>query len=132
MARKILSALPLLMLLLSACSRPMSVEQYVKADGSGVYDFVVDMTDSLYAYDLSFYTRIEGRTAPAGFPMKVYLTSPSGQTYVENVYFNCSESMVAPYRTGLVPVERGEWKMSVSAVAQGLCGMGLICAKTDI
>lgn len=132
MARKLLSALPLLLTMLCSCSRPMSVESFVKADGSGVYDFVVDMTDTLHAYDLSFYTRVEGKTAPAGFPMKIYLTSPSGQTYVENVYFNCSEHVVAPYRTGLVPVEAGEWKMSVSVVAQGLCGMGLICAKTDI
>lgn len=132
MARKILSALPLLMILLSACSRPMSVEQFVKADGSGVYDFVLDMSDTLHAYDLSFYSRVEGKNAPAGFPMKIYLTSPSGQTYVENVYYGCSEHIVAPYRTGLVPVEPGEWKMSVSAVAQGLCGIGLICAKTEI
>jgi len=132
MARKLLSALPLMLILLCSCSRPMSVEKFVRADGSGVYDFVMDMTDTLHAYDLSFYTRIEGKTAPTGFPMKIYLTSPSGQTYVESVYFNCSEHAVVPYRTGLVPVEAGEWKMSVSADAQGLCGIGLICAKTDI
>ena len=109
----------------------MSREDFVKADGSGRYEFAVDMSDSLCTYDLSFYTRLDGRDAPSGFPMKIYLTSPSGQTYVEGVYFDCSSGVKVPYRTGLVPVEHGVWRMSVSAVAQGMCGLGLICEKKD-
>lgn len=131
MDRMFRPVLLLTLILLCFCSRPMSVEKFVKADGSGVYEFTLDMSDTLHAYDLSFYSRIEGKDAPTGFPMKVYLTSPSGQTYGETVYFRISEGAVSPYRTGLVPVEPGEWTMSVSAEARGLCGMGLICTKTD-
>ena len=128
-SRRVLTVL--LSVLLCSCSRPMSVEKFVMADGTGEYVFDLDMTDSLHVYDLSFYTRLDGRDAPSGFPMKIYLTSPSGQTYVEGVYFDCSSGVKVPYRTGLVPVERGVWRMSVSAVAQGMCGLGLICEKKD-
>lgn len=112
-----------------SCSRPMSVEKFIKADGSGTYGFVMDMSDSLHVYDLSFYTRLDGKLAPTGFPMKIYMTSPSGRTYVENVYFDCSGGWKTPYRQGLVPVEYGEWTLSVTARAEGMCGMGLIVEK---
>lgn len=120
------SVLALVLCFIASCARPASVETFVKADGSGVYDFEINMTDSLHVYDLSFYTRLDGGRAPSGFPMKVYLTSPSGQTYVENVYFDCSKGWISPYRTGLVPVEHGLWTMSVRAAADGMCGLGLV------
>ena len=110
----------------------MSREDFVKADGSGRYEFAVDMSDSLCTYDLSFYTRLDGRDAPSGFPIKIYLTSPSGQTYVESVYYDCSKGVRVPYRTGLVPVEYGEWTLSVSADPAGMCGLGLITSRTSI
>lgn len=119
----------ILVLLLGAvsCARPDSVEQYVFDDGNGQFDFKVDMSDSLCVYDLSFYTRLESRLSPPGFPVRVYLTSPSGVTYSESLFYDASASLVVPYRTDLQPVEYGIWSLSVRARAEGLKGMGLIC-----
>ncbi len=124
-------SLILLALVSVSCSRPASVESFVFDDGSGCYEFEVDMTDSLSTYDLAFYTRLENRFSPSGFPMKIYLTSPSGVTYSESVYFDLSGSYTVPYRTDLVPVEHGVWKLSARARAAGLNGMGLICTRKD-
>ncbi len=115
----------------ASCARPTSVEQFAFDDGSGQFDFTVDMSDSLYLYDLSFYTRLESRLSPPGFPLRVYLTSPSGVTYAESLFYDASEALVVPYRSGLVPVEYGVWQLSVRARAEGLKGMGLICGKKE-
>ena len=122
-----------MLLLLGAvsCVRPASEEQYVFDDGSGQYDFMVDMSDSLCVYDLSFYTRLEKRLAPPGFPVRIYLTSPSGVTYSESLFYDASVSLVVPYRTDLRPVEHGVWILSVRAKAEGLTGMGLICTRKN-
>ena len=111
----------------AACSQPESVEQYVFDDGSGQFAFQVDLSDSLCVYDLSFYTRMESRLSPPGFPMRVYLTSPSGERYSETLFYDASSSLVVPYRTDLRPVEYGMWELSVRARAEGLKGLGLIC-----
>lgn len=110
-----------------ACSRPESVEQFVFDDGSGQFDFQVDMSDSLGVYDLSFYTRMESRLSPPGFPIRIYLTAPSGERYSESLFYDASAGLVVPYRTRLQPVEYGVWTLSVRARAEGLKGMGLIC-----
>ena len=121
----------MLLLLLGAasCVRPESEEQYVFDDGSGQFEFQVDMSDSLCVYDLSFYTRLESRLAPPGFPVRVYLTSPSGERYSESRFYDASDALVVPYRKELVPVEYGVWTLSVRARAEGLKGMGLICTR---
>jgi hypothetical protein len=121
----------LLLLGAAACSRPASEEQYVFDDGSGMFLFEVDMSDSLCVYDLSFYTRLESRFAPPGFPIRVYMTSPSGVTYSESLFYDASVALVVPYRTDLQPVEYGLWHLSVRARAEGLKGMGLICTRKD-
>ena len=122
----------LLMLLLgAACSHPQSVEQYVFDNGSGQFDFQVDMSDSLCVYDLSFYTRLESRLSPPGFPVRIYMTSPSGVTYSESLFYDASASLVVPYRTDLKPVEYGVWTLSLFTRAEGLTGMGLICTRKE-
>ena len=133
-----------------SCARPESVEQYIGADQTppnGLYHFSLDLSDSLATYDLSFYTRIDAgrlRMAEAkDFPLSLTLTSPSGRRYRETVFFLVDETQrgsdfyssqyVKPYRTGLVPVEWGEWEMSVQVnggnEVQGLRGLGIICKK---
>ncbi len=113
----------------AACTRPVSTEQFVFDDGSGQFDFELDMSDSLCTYDLSFYTRLESRLSPPGFPIRVYLTSPSGVGYSETLFYDASASLVVPYREALEPVEYGLWQLSVRARAEGLRGMGLICSR---
>ena len=111
-----------------SCKRPPSMEYYEFNDGSGQYDFEIDMTDSLCVYDLSFYTRLKTQEHPSSFPMKVYMTSPSGLRFVENVFYPVGNNCVVPYRTDLVPVEHGKWMMTVITDADFITGMGLIAA----
>lgn len=113
------------LLLAVACNRPPSMEYISRDDGTGTYSFTIDMADSTYVYDLSFFTEPEGRH-PGGFPMKINMVSPSGLTYFETVYFTYGESCVVPYRCGLVPKEFGIWKVEVRARAEGLKWLGLI------
>ena len=126
-----LLGLALLLLGAAACVRPSSVEQYVFDDGSGQFDFAVDLSDSLCVYDLSFYTRLESRQAPPGFPVRIYWTSPSGTQYAESLFYDASNGLVVPYRADLQPVEFGVWQLSVRARAEGLKGMGLICTRKE-
>lgn len=104
------------------------MEYYAYNDGSGRYEFELDMTDSLGVYDLSFYTRLDKELHPAGFPLKVYMTSPSGRKFVESVYYQFGDSCVVPYRTDLVPVEYGIWQMMVMTDADFITGLGLIAS----
>ena len=118
-----------LLFVVAACQRPLSTETYVFDNGSGQFDFELDMSDTLCVYDLSFYTRLESRQAPPGFPIRVYMTSPSGVVYGESLFYDASAGLVVPYREDLRPVEHGSWLLSVRARAEGLQGMGLICTK---
>lgn len=113
-----------------SCVRPQSDEMFAVSDGTLPYEYVLDMSDSLCLYDLTFFTRLEGHKKVSGFPMKVYLTSPSGVTYSENVFYDASRGLKVPYRTSLSPVEYGLWKMEVKASAPGLKGLGLICSRS--
>ena len=127
--RILIPVLGALLLLAVACQRPLTTETYVFDNGSGQFDFEVDMSDTLCVYDLSFYTRLESRLSPPGFPIRVYLTSPSGVVYGESLFYDASTGLVVPYREDLRPVEYGSWLLSVRARAEGLQGMGLICTK---
>ena len=139
-----------LAVVISACSRPMSSEQFVKIGEKGedgLYHYTLDFTDSLCTYDLSFYSRMDCSDAKLlelrDFPMTVVLTSPEGRKYSEKVYFRVhkdgrdgdfySNQYRIPYRSGLVPVCRGEWEMSVRIDSDrympGFRGLGLICEK---
>jgi hypothetical protein len=133
-----------------SCSRPTSSEQFVSVDkreANGLYRFTLDMSDSLAAYDVSFYSRIDANrlkfTHAKDFSMMVTWIAPSGQRYRETVYFGVfdesagsnffSSQYVKPYRTGLVPVEYGVWEMNVlvnsGAEVPGLRGLGVVCKK---
>ena len=101
----------------------------MRNDGSGSYFFDVDMSDSLCTYSLSFFCPRPLRKAPAGFPVKVYLTSPGGERYGESLYFDASGAATVPYRRGLRPVEYGCWRLELMLDAPRLYGMGLIVEK---
>ena len=90
-----------LLILLAACSRPLRSDSFRLSDGSGIYTFALDMSDSLCTYSLSFYASLDKGRAPQGFPIKVYLHSPSGATYCESLYYDASSELLVPYRRGL-------------------------------
>ena len=124
----------------------MSRETFVLADevgADGLYHFDVDMSDSLSVYDLWLYTRLDKSNirlvSSPGFPLTAIWTSPSGQRYSEVVYFETplekdfySHQYKVLYRSGLRPVESGQWQLSLDIDSQvdGLCGMGLQTVRT--
>lgn len=140
--------------LIPACARPSSTEEFVKLSGrsdDGLYRFELDMSDSLSAYDVSFYSRIDCNSVRLvsfrDFPMVITWISPDGvRKYHEKVYFPIHEETVGssfyskqyliPYRSGLVPVRHGVWHLSVEVEADdhipGFRGLGVICEKKSL
>ena len=121
---------------LASCSEPRSNEQFVRADqaSDGVYVFTVPLTDSLAVYDFSFYSRTGVGTIHS-LEMRVQWLAPSGDSMAETVYM----SEVGPkgnseiYRSGVVPAEYGDWKISVRPVGvdSDFTGLGLITERRD-
>ncbi len=89
-------------------------------------ELVLDMSDSLCTYDISFFTRADfpafSRRPGRDIPLEVFLTSPSGRTFSEQVYFPTadpirstafSDDYLAPWRTGCDPIEYGKWSLKI-------------------
>jgi len=129
-------ALPLLLafLLLASCREPQSREYFQRVSSDGEYSFDLELTDTLAAYNLSFYTKIDRpvfkRDTLVSFPMQIVWRSPSGRYFSETVYYP-ADSLRARYRSHLVPSEAGTWNVAVTLPRQpeGLRGLGIICAK---
>lgn len=130
-----------------SCGRPEVEESFVKAcnvaDG-GVYSFSIDMRDTLCRYDLSFYTRLDVRKnrldGIGGIGLDIVWVSPTGERYGEMVdipvpvsgnFF--STAVVVPYRTGLLPVEPGEWTLEVRVpdAPSGFRGLGVMIERKN-
>lgn len=131
----------------SSCRKPSVYERFVQNNDcteAGVYDFVVDMSDSLATYDVSLYTRVDGdhsgENTSVGVLVDVAWKSPSGIVYSEKVYFPFSEGTeffsrqaVMPYRVDTVPVEYGLWELSLRPQVDiaGLRGWGVKCVRKN-
>ncbi|MDO4826170.1 MAG: hypothetical protein Q4B16_01250 [Bacteroidia bacterium] len=137
--------------LLQACTRPAVTERFILREDcvqEGIYTFEVDMSDSAACYDISLYTRLDGNhqrpDAPEGVTLRMVWTSPSGGDYSENVYFSFAESSredgffslqcLLPYRSGLIPVERGLWTLTLGQTepVRDLRGWGIICKREEL
>lgn len=123
------------LLLVFSCSRPPSDEYFVlqKDSDHGIYPFTLDMSDSTYTYDISFYTKVDGKKTTGMLPLQVMLTSPSGVQYSEQVYMREGDIFGDrhPYRSGLTPVEYGSWSLCIAALndLKGMRGMGVILER---
>ncbi len=132
----------LLFLWLTACSQPVTIEMYAPIGD----EMVLDMSDSLYTYDITFFTRADfpafSRRPNCDIPLEVFLTSPSGRTFSEQVYFPTAEPIrstafsddyLAPWRTGCDPIEYGKWSLKIrigdSEWGSHLYGFGAILEK---
>ncbi len=134
------------LLLAVSCSRPASMESFVKSDGRdayGRYPFELQMDDSSSVYDISVMADMvcdkETFSSFEGFPLRVTYLAPSGERYAETVWLGSSalsghsyfgRTLYAPYRSGLVPTEYGTWRLLVgvpdSLVARyRLSGIGI-------
>lgn len=141
----------LFLCILAGCARPDVREDFIAVadrDADGRYTFAVDMSDSLSAYDFWFYSRIDmsdvRRASMGDLKMDIEWVSPSGESYCESVWMDTSTSekdyfsaqYKYLYRSGCIPVERGEWTLSVNvrngAVVPGMRGLGLIRERKDV
>lgn len=133
-------ALVLLIVIITGCKEPMSVERFVK--GEGPYTFLVDMSDSTASYDFDLYTRVDAPLDTlrkmTALPLQVTWTSPSFHVFREDVYLPMegrtslfSRQVRAPYRAGVRPSEWGQWQVVVRVpdAPEGLCGMGLVVER---
>lgn len=109
------------------CSRPQ--EQYIfERSDQGEYHFSLDFGEPEALYDISFYTRMEGKDLhlyeAKEMPMHIVAESPSGKRYSEDFNFTVIASdmgkmhlkrkdVYVPYRIGISPSEPGFWKMTV-------------------
>ena len=124
----------LLLAALSACRQPRAREFFLRANDSGEYSFSLDLSDTLAAYDISFYTALDRppfhRDTLVCFPMQIVWRSPSGRYFSETVYYP-ADSVKARYRTGLIPSEYGDWTVAVTLPSQpaSLRGLGIICER---
>lgn len=131
---------PLVLVVLAACSRPKSYEEFIreKDSVSGMYSFELDMTDSLDIYDVWFYTRVDRSRAAtvADYPpmeLVVWWVAPSGKVYDETVYMSSGDyrGVREKYRSGIEPSERGVWKLCVKPndPPKNFRGFGVICER---
>ncbi len=126
----------LCVLLAAACSQPRAREQFIRSDGSGEYSFPLELSDTLQAYDISFFSALDRPLfvpdTLVSFPLQVVWRSPSGRYFSETVYYP-ADSLRVRYRSGIVPSEAGEWTLSVtvSPEPEGFRGLGVICAQAN-
>lgn len=123
-------------LLAAGCSRPLSTEIFVRSSQAenGVYVFDLTLADSLAPYDFWFYSRTLG-TEISSLPLNVQWLAPSGKRFSETVYMKKvdADGESELYRSGVVPAESGQWRLSVRPVGvdDDFCGLGIICKEND-
>lgn len=114
-----------------ACSDSFQTSSFVKAENAadGVYEFTLNLSDSLETYDIDFYTRSR-RASSQGYPLFVTWTSPDGESFFETVYMRLGsvDGVRESYRKGTVPSKYGVWKLSVAPQCPSdlLFGFGVI------
>lgn len=133
--RPVASSLLLLLPVIAALSSCSELSEYYCFDKSaGVddlsYHFEFEMKDFPETYDVSFYTRVEGKNQEIyeeeGIPLSIVLTSPSGKKYSETFEFRAGgRDKSSLYRTGVSVSEPGIWKMDVEAGRTRLYMTGL-------
>lgn len=122
----------------AACSRPVSYEKFITVASSegGLYEFDLDLSDTLATYDIWFYTRTQGHEPDTlCLPILVAWQAPDSTIFEEQVFMRPCDSRGAKelYRSGVAMDTPGNWKLSLRPVEvpMGFCGMGVICYRND-
>lgn len=132
--RKLLPVIFAGICLLCSCHVPPSEEKFVRIDQAqdSVFTFPVRMVDGTVAYDISFYTVIDGEGV-SSLPIEVRWISPSGKKYGETVSMSVGNRKGDRqlYRSDLEPYEYGEWTLSLKVQGEvpGFRGIGVICER---
>lgn len=118
----------LLLALACSCVRPASSEAFVLSQDAegGVYSYLLDLSDSLSVFDISFYT---AEKCP-GLELDVLWTGPSEESFAETVFLD-GASLRYPYRTGVSMNSPGEWRLDVRVpgAPEKFRGLGLVCER---
>lgn len=129
MSSKLGKAAILVVLLFVYCSRPATVETFVRADEAvgGEYCFDLALDDSLSVYDISFYT------APLEEPLRLDVSWATVPAMNESVWFPSGKSR-ALYRSGVKPSgEESKRPVRLSVRVPGapahFRGLGIICKR---
>ena len=124
------------------CHKPAVCEQFIRADEAvdGLYEFALDMSDTLATYDLSFYT--------AALDAPLSLTVDWSCDYSETVWLPAGK-VEALYRSGIRPDGQpgtgaaypyGRKKEAAAPVIlrvrvnnapEDFRGLGIICKRND-
>lgn len=142
MGRNCAIAFVIATLLTAACRQPHSYEQFVTMASSqgGIYEFQLDLSDSLSVYDIWLYNRVESplgrRVAQKRIPLSVVWTAPDSTCFVENVYMLAGgrRGERELYRSGIIPNVLGRYLLQIrpSEVPQGFDGIGIICVREPL
>lgn len=128
---------------LVSCSLPYVSNEFQslsQRDTLGRYTYVLDMSDTLSAFDISIYTRIDCGVLSfdelQDIPLLVTLQSPSGGSFSEYAYIprsafsterRGSYDAVVDYRVDCIPIEYGVWQMFLATPkVAGHRGVGVI------
>jgi len=117
--------------LLQSCGEYPGDSVFIKACDApeGVYRFTVDLSDSLAAYDISFFTHI---SEPLMLDVN-WLSPASVPSLRDSVWMEPKDRKAdfALYRSGVCPAEKGAWIIEVrpSSVPKNFIGMGIVCKK---
>lgn len=126
---------------LASCSEPASFEEFVRADmaENGVYEFVLNLGDSLSTYDISLFTKVDApvmgriRTSSSlGLEIEWKEAGTITPALSETVYLPYGDKGGASlYRSGVKPSSPGSWTVSARPIdpPTGLRGIGIICKR---
>ena len=124
----ILSAF-LMLMSMSGCGGPDSTQEFIFYRDSGIYQYSLDMTDSLSTYEILFYTRMETVDSTSVFPIYLVLESPSGEKYQDTHIFDYNVGKVSRYASDLDPYEHGIWTLTLNVRSDDVTGMGAMLKK---
>ena len=147
--RRSISVIFSALFLLASCCEPTSSNVFLKSserDAFGRYEYKLDMSDSLHAYDISFYTRLDASvrdfTTMGDIPLSVRMYNPAGICYEEKVFIPVdkpsfstafSRQYKALYRKDSTPSVYGEWTMQVEIpdfdISGCMTGLGVEITK---
>lgn len=133
---RIVLFLPALILALAACSEPDGEEFFLRREQArdGVYVYTLPLNDTTAAYDFWFYGRTLRRPLE-NLQLNVQWLAPSGDGFTETVYMRSVEPRGTKelYRSGMVPAQAGDWRLSVRPVGtdEDFLGLGVIVSKQD-
>ena len=131
----------LLALIVTSCSIPNSVEQFLRSsqvDQDGDYVYELDMNDTTCNWSLAIFSKIDGDFGEefGDVILDAQFASPTGKLYADTLYVSASQfyqagayskEFMVDYRNNFKPVENGPWtlRLHIKQAPEGICGLGI-------